>query len=58
MNEQFNLGDKVYYSKKSYGIHTVTDHLIKHINDEVIEYYQLDIGGDRFWAKTDRIIKL
>ncbi len=62
MNEEieYNVGDKVYYSKVEYGIHTIEE--IRGI--EVLlscpsfNYYHTNKIGNRlskFWTITDRI---
>jgi len=45
----FKKGTKVYYSRRSYGIHIIKDYNLS--NNE----YLLDLDGDRFWAHADKV---
>lgn len=56
MKRKFDIGEKVYYSLKSYGLHTVLDYTV---GEEGIEYLlNLDLSDYKFWTEERKILKL
>ena len=46
------VGQKVYYVKESYGIHTVESY------DETTGLYKLNLDGQRFYSTPNKLIKV